>query len=114
MRLSTQRVQGIIAACLEIIGPEVWGSGGLKLLLHGSRVDDSKRGGDIDLLLLSSNDHLEALQQKKRTILAAIGKKIGDCRIDLTIAPLDGKQQSDFVQSVLPRAVQLYPYASQA
>ena len=114
MRLSTHRVQGIIAACLEIIGPEVWCSGGLKLLLHGSRVDDAKRGGDIDLLLLSTNDHLEALQQKKRAIIAAIGKKIGDSRIDLTIAAMDVKQQSEFVQSVLSRAVQLYPNALQA
>jgi len=43
MRLSEQDIRHILEAAEEVFGPEA------EVRLFGSRVDDSKRGGDIDL-----------------------------------------------------------------
>lgn len=53
---------------------EVW--------LHGSRVDDDARGGDIDLLVLSQRMGLS----EKLDVLARLHAALGERRIDLTIA----------------------------
>lgn len=50
--------------------------------LFGSRADDSKRGGDIDLLILS-----ETLTSKeKRMIKLDLYDKIGEQKIDIVIS----------------------------
>ena len=109
MRLTSARLAGILHACAEVLGPQIWQRGAAALFLYGSRADDTKRGGDIDLLLFGNSECLAELKRKKRALLTGIEKNIGECRIDLTIAPLATAQQSEFVKSVLPTAVQLYP-----
>lgn len=109
MRLALQRQRGIIAACAETIGAEMWQAGKVAVYLFGSRTDDLKRGGDIDLILLCDSEHLRTVQGMKRQILGAIGKKIGDCRVDLTIAPMSDAEQSEFVKSILPGAIKIFP-----
>ena len=51
--------------------------------LFGSRADDHARGGDIDLLVLTSRIDLMA----KLDILARLHEQLGDQRIDLVIQP---------------------------
>jgi len=51
-----------------------------KVYLFGSRVHDSKRGGDIDILILSST--LLTLEQKI-AIKTAFGAEFGEQKIDL-------------------------------
>lgn len=51
-----------------------------KLYLFGSRADDSKRGGDIDLLILS--DHLLS-RENKRNIRIAFYNQFGEQKLDL-------------------------------
>jgi len=51
--------------------------------LFGSRVDDSAKGGDIDLLVLSKKINLMA----KLDILARLHQQLGDQKIDLVIYP---------------------------
>ena len=51
------------------------------IYLFGSRVDDTKRGGDIDLYIVVSN--LENLMAKKIAFLAALKRDIGDQKIDV-------------------------------
>ncbi len=109
MRLTELRRYGIIAAFIEMIGEKAFRDGHVVLYLYGSRTDTSLHGGDIDLLLLCSSGMVEPIKIKKRSIIVAIGKKIGECRIDLTIAPLAQTEQSEFVQTVLPGAIVLYP-----
>ncbi|WP_248883953.1 nucleotidyltransferase domain-containing protein [Acidithiobacillus acidisediminis] len=48
MRLSAEQVSIIRQTVAEIFGPEV------QVSLFGSRVDDSKKGGDVDLLIESA------------------------------------------------------------
>jgi len=55
--------------------------------LFGSRVDNSKRGGDIDVAVLSDKIHIKEKMQLKR----AIYNELGEQKIDLVISG-DGKE----------------------
>ncbi len=73
---------------------------GAKVLLYGSRVDDTKRGGDIDLLVLTNNPFEQSVKYK---ILASLYRQIGERKIDLSIENPD--RQSDFAQLVIGDAI---------
>ena len=49
MRLSQSQRELILSGVREFLGPSV------AVHVFGSRLDDSKRGGDVDLLLISPN-----------------------------------------------------------
>lgn len=53
------------------------------IYLFGSRADDSAKGGDIDLLVLSKKINL----MEKLEILAQLHKQIGERKIDIAIYP---------------------------
>jgi len=57
-----------------------------ELYLFGSRVDDSKKGGDIDLYIKLKKplDNLE-LVEKEAKFITTIQNNIGDQKIDLVI-----------------------------
>ena len=101
MRLSTKEITGIIQALnLHVTEPST-------LYLYGSRVDDQRRGGDIDLLILTSKNEHEALRKKKHILLCDIKEKIGDQKIDLTIANKEEKDQDPFLRIILGNAIVL-------
>lgn len=52
-----------------------------EIYLFGSRVDDNKRGGDIDLYLVVS-DH-NGLFEKKIKFLSRIKRELGEQKIDI-------------------------------
>lgn len=57
-----------------------------QLFLFGSRTDDKKKGGDIDLyLLLESQSDVETLKTSKTKISYDIQGLIGEQKIDITI-----------------------------
>ena len=51
------------------------------IYLFGSRVDDTAKGGDIDLLVLSRKINLMA----KLDILALLHQKLGERKIDIAV-----------------------------
>ncbi len=55
--------------------------GGNEIYLFGSRVDDDKKGGDIDLYLIVKNH--ENLFAKKIKFLARVKRELGDQKIDI-------------------------------
>lgn len=57
-----------------------------KLYLFGSRVDDKKKGGDIDLLILSN--HL-LKRKNKRDIKIAFYNSFGEQKLDLVYFSTD-------------------------
>ena len=74
MRLSEQEIQIIKAAVCKYDSEA-------RIFLFGSRVDDNKRGGDIDLYIQS-----EKLQQKDAYgIKELIWDDIGEQKIDIVI-----------------------------
>lgn len=52
-----------------------------EIYLFGSRVDDTQKGGDIDLYFVVS-DQID-LQAKKIKFLASVKQEIGDQKIDI-------------------------------
>jgi predicted nucleotidyltransferase len=71
-----------------------------RVYLFGSRVDDTKRGGDIDLLVMS--DRLT--RDDKRTIKLKLWELLGEQKIDLVLASDDSEP---FVKLALESGVQL-------
>lgn len=70
------------------------------IYLFGSRADDTAKGGDIDLLVLSKKIDLMA----KLDILAQLHQKLGARKIDLAIYP---DSSSPFPRMVMQTGVLL-------
>lgn len=79
-----------------------------KIYLFGSRANDDKKGGDIDLLLVFANE-TEKLSFRRLDFLVELKKKIGDRKIDLTLATLEQLEVDVFLKSVFDSAVELEP-----
>jgi predicted nucleotidyltransferase len=77
MRLSTYEINSI-----KDTFKETFKDG--KIFLFGSRVDDNKRGGDIDLYI--QIDNKKEILSKKIKFLVNLKEKIGDQKIDLLIS----------------------------
>lgn len=73
-----------------------------QLRLFGSRVNDDKKGGDIDLLLLVKKDNIEKILSMKLDILISIKDAIGDQKIDLKVALFDDVQTDNFLKLIFP------------
>lgn len=80
MRLNRIEKQVIKDTCLKVFGKDA------KVFLFGSRLDDTKRGGDIDLLIKSDLrfSGKERIQLKIK-FLIALKKELGDQKIDVLI-----------------------------
>jgi len=72
MRLNEKYIQVIKKAFLEVFEKG-------EVYLFGSRVDDTKKGGDIDLYLIVNKPNLK----KKLKFLAKIKKELGEQKIDV-------------------------------
>jgi hypothetical protein len=96
MRLSDKEKK-VIVQCVLALDPKA------QIYLFGSRTDDTKKGGDIDLFIMSENLNLD----KKLNILSAIQKEIGEQKIDILIRTFANTPSDPFVQSFLPKAILL-------
>jgi predicted nucleotidyltransferase len=85
MRLSTDQIQAICQAATTAFGQ------GTSVWLFGSRVDDAKRGGDIDLLVcpqVRSADDAAGPQQtfmQKIKMLTLLERQLGERQIDIVV-----------------------------
>jgi uncharacterized protein len=70
------------------------------IYLFGSRTDDSKKGGDIDLLVMSDKITLE----DKIRIRLKLFDKIGEQKIDLIIA---GDNSDPFINIAMNKGIRL-------
>jgi predicted nucleotidyltransferase len=77
MRLTHDQIQAIKQSAQEVFGSTV------EVFLFGSRVDDTKKGGDIDLYIKAQNDNDFAHKIK---FLVALEQKIGEQKIDVILA----------------------------
>jgi len=62
-----------------------------RAMLFGSRVNDQKRGGDIDLLIRPAHG-LDSAFQRKVEFLVHLKSRIGDQRIDVVVALPDDER----------------------
>jgi predicted nucleotidyltransferase len=79
MRLTEQQHTAIRSLVTEVFGAraEVW--------LFGSRVDDNKRGGDIDLLIETDQVDVNALTRAEICFLTKLQMKLGEQKIDVLL-----------------------------
>ena len=79
MRLNTDQIQAIRYAATTTFGDDaaVW--------LFGSRVDDAKKGGDIDLLVRPAPIAADQPFAKKIRMLTLLERLLGERKIDLVI-----------------------------
>jgi predicted nucleotidyltransferase len=54
-----------------------------KIWLFGSRINDAKKGGDIDIAILSSRIHIPERMRIRRNIIDRIGER----KIDILVSP---------------------------
>ena len=95
-----------IKILLESLSPYFKDSHG-KLYLFGSRINDHAKGGDIDLLIMTELKTKKLLREKQGAILVGIHKKIGDRKIDFTIATPEDAQTAPFIKAILTTAILL-------
>ena len=100
MRLSERMRTALITSLCESFGVDS------EIYLFGSRTDDYKRGGDIDIALRISLDRHDFLKKKAR-FLAAMLKRGYDLKIDL----VQWNDLSDplLAEELKKKAILLYP-----
>lgn len=72
-----------------------------QVFLFGSRVDDSKKGGDIDVLIFSTHLTKPLLRKVKREFC----DRFGEQKIDLILD--SGELETPFVRMIFPTAIPL-------
>ena len=105
MRLSEEERTAIVEGIEDFISDGT----SAELLLFGSRVDESLRGGDIDLaIIIHEQTKAEELKKIDYKILAKLKthKSIGDRKIDLKILTI-GDRKKVFYQIALKSALVL-------
>jgi predicted nucleotidyltransferase len=94
MRLSSCEAERI-RECVQSFDPAA------QILLFGSRADDSRRGGDIDLLIVSRTIDLRQRLRLQSRLEDALGLQ----RIDLVVSP--NVESDPFAKFVAGRGVYL-------
>ena len=93
MRLKKPEIESIKLAVKEF-------DESARVYLFGSRVDETKRGGDIDILIVSDKIRLS----EKLEIEAHLETLIGEQKIDLVATP---KLDTAFLKYIYEQSVQL-------
>jgi len=79
---------------------------GTTVYLFGSRIDDHKKGGDIDLFINHTNEAILTLEAKIR-FLAELKSEIGDRKIDVVFDNENTRQKKNFYSSIIQQKVVL-------
>lgn len=79
MRLTSYEHVAIKKILLENFGQDA------KIMLFGSRTDDSKKGGDIDLYVETKIADINEIYDKKSSAVIELYDKIGEQKIDLIV-----------------------------
>ena len=87
MRLSAHQQATVRATVEETFGSDA------QVRLFGSRVDDTKRGGDIDLLVSTTHSDVPTLMRAEIALLTKLQMKLGEQKIDVLIDYPQHKQQ---------------------
>jgi hypothetical protein len=103
MRLKPKEITAITTAFKTEIG-----FCSFHLYLFGSRTDDHKKGGDIDLLVIVPDSNKQKVIPLKIKILNHIFDKIPEQKIDITVAGESEITNDIFLQSILPAAILLH------
>ena len=87
MRISKKKIEIIKQTAMETFGTDC------KVWIFGSRVDDTKRGGDIDIFIEIPH-RINDKVKKEIKFLAKLKRELGDQKIDLVVRV---KGEDDFI-----------------
>ncbi len=79
MRLTAQQQAAVRATVSETFGSDA------QVRLFGSRADDNRRGGDIDLLVTTPECDIQVLMRAEISLLTQLQKQLGEQKIDLLL-----------------------------
>ncbi len=79
MRLTPEQQSIIRSAAAESFGA------GVSICLFGSRIDDNKKGGDIDLLIETNQSDIAKVVQQELAFVTKLKMKLGDQKIDVLV-----------------------------
>jgi predicted nucleotidyltransferase len=79
MRLTPEQLDAIQSASVAAFSKDV------EVWLFGSRVDDSKKGGDIDLLVQPGMTAKDQIFSRKIRFLTQLERRLGERKIDVVI-----------------------------
>ncbi len=79
MRLNNHQAEVIRQAAWEAFGR------GVELRLFGSRADDTKKGGDIDLYIATDAGSAEDLIKAELAFMVKVKSALGEQKIDLLV-----------------------------
>jgi predicted nucleotidyltransferase len=79
MRLTAQQHATVRTTVAETFGSDA------QVRLFGSRTDDSRRGGDIDLLISTPEPDIQVLMRAEIALLTKLREQLGDQKIDVLL-----------------------------
>ena len=79
MRLTSEEITTIKTLVARHFGQDA------SVLLFGSRVDDNKRGGDIDLLIQTSQNKMAEIVRSEIDFLTDLEIKLGERKVDVIL-----------------------------
>jgi len=100
MRLGQFEIEAINSLAAKYFGTDV------QVFLFGSRVDEAKKGGDIDLFIKNRNEELLTLEVKIQ-FLAELKTQIGDQKIDVVFDNEVTRSKIDFYNSIQKQKTEL-------
>ncbi len=100
MRLSSLQQQQIRDTVRDCFGP------GARVLLFGSRLDEERRGGDIDLLVQSDLPAADSCRARIRC-LARLDRALEGRPVDLVLTTPDDRDNRSIVRHALATGVEL-------
>jgi uncharacterized protein len=92
MRLTQYEIAAIKSIARRVFGSKT------DVYLFGSRVDDLKKGGDIDLFIKGADEYSI---RRKVLFLAELKKRIGDQKIDVVFDNENTRRQKTFYNSIV-------------
>ena len=93
MRLNENQIKTITTLAKKHFSDDV------QVYLFGSRTDDRKRGGDIDLLIRTPEES-DLSTIRKLSYLAELKKVMGDRKIDVVIDNAHIRSKQNFYRSI--------------
>ncbi|GET24204.1 nucleotidyltransferase domain-containing protein [Prolixibacter sp. NT017] len=100
MRLTQFEIETITQLARKYFGKNA------RVFLFGSRTDDKKRGGDIDLFVKNDMESLLTLEAKIH-FLADLKNRIGDQKIDLVFDNVHTRHKTNFYRSIRQHQIEL-------
>ena len=99
MRLTVNQIEAINQTAKKHFGTSA------KVYLFGSRVDDDRKGGDIDLLIKSDGSTLLTFNNKIQ-FLVDLKSRIGDRKIDV-VFDIKNNYNTNFLNTIKKQSVEL-------